>query len=71
MDDIYTYITRLPEGINEAVVPCEDGYTVYIDEALDRAARIEAYNHALRHIDAQDWRRVDIQEIEYSAHYWR
>ena len=71
MDDIYTYITRLPEGINEAVMPCEDGYTVYIAETLDRAARIEAYNHALRHIDAQDWRRVDIQDIEYSAHYWR
>ena len=69
MDDVYTYITRLPKGIREAVMPCNDGYTVYIDETLDHAARIDAYNHALRHINEQDWRRVNVQDIEARAHF--
>ena len=71
MDNIYTYITRLPMGIHEAVMPCYDGYTVYIDETLDHSARIDAYNHALRHINAQDWQRVNVQDIEACAHFRR
>ena len=32
---IYTYYVPLPEGVNEAVMSCIDGYTIYIDETLD------------------------------------
>lgn len=65
---IYTYIVTLPPGINECVVPCLDGYTVYLSDRLDRAGRLRAYKHALRHIHREDWNRTNVQSIEEQAH---
>lgn len=61
---IFTYIVRLPEGIHEAVMPCADGFTVYIDDTLDESGRMHALAHALKHIKREDWNRSDVQEIE-------
>lgn len=68
MDDIFLYFVKLPEGIEEVVMPCIDGYTVYIDPTLSYHQQIEAYNHALRHIKNHDWEKHDVQKIEYEAH---
>lgn len=68
MDNIYTYFVRLPEGINEVVMPCLDGYTVYIDSSLSDERKIKAYNHALLHIVNRDFEKADVQEIEATAH---
>lgn len=68
-DNIYTYITTLPSGINEMVAPCYDGYTIYIDARLDADSRMTAYNHAIFHIVNTDFQRTDVQNIEYVAHY--
>ena len=65
---IYTYIVTLPAGINECVVPCLDGHTVYLSDRLDHAGRIRAYKHALKHINGNDWNKTDVQEIEKTAH---
>ena len=68
MVDIYTYIVPLPDGINEAVMACAGGYTVYIDDRLSPEGRIRAYNHAIRHIQEGDFEQEDVQEIEAKAH---
>ena len=68
MVNIYTYVVQLPVGVNEAVLSCADGYTVYIDDSLTDAERVEAYNHAIRHIYDQDFEKMDVQEIETNTH---
>lgn len=68
-NDIYVYIKDMPSKVHEAVVPCISGYTVYINSRLSRAGQEEAYNHALRHIESNDfWSEEDIQTIEARAH---
>lgn len=64
MVNIYTYYVDFPPGVREAVLPCADGYTVYIDEKLDRRHRIDAFVHALKHISRHDWEKDDVEEIE-------
>lgn len=68
MDDVFTYLVDLPATINEAVIPCLDGYTVYINRNLDSDARIKAYAHAMYHIKNNDFERSNVQKIESKAH---
>ena len=68
MDDIYTYLIPLPDGINEVVLPCFGGYTVYIDSRLSQEKQIRSYQHALGHIVNQDFEKTDVQKIEKDAH---
>lgn len=68
MDEIYIYITELPDKMNEAVLPCCDGYTIYINEKLDAVRRQEAYEHAMHHIRNNDFEKENVQEIERDAH---
>ena len=65
---IFTYFVHLPDGIHEAVLPCADGFTIYIDDTLDEAGRADALVHALRHIDREDWNKSDVQQIEEDCH---
>lgn len=65
---IYTYFVQLPDGINEAVLSCMDGYTIYIDESLDREQKVKAFVHAMKHIANNDFEKDDVQEIESDAH---
>lgn len=69
MDNIYIYFADLPPHINEIVTPCIDGYTVYIDENLSQGEKINAYSHALAHIEAGDFEKESgVQEIEFDRH---
>lgn len=68
MDDVFVYLTALPDGINELVLPCADGYTVYLDDGLDQAGRIDKYEHAIEHIRENDFSKSNVQEIECDAH---
>ena len=65
---IFTYIIDLPDGINEAVMSCAEGYTIYIDESLDATGRKKAFLHAMKHIDKNDFFRSDVQRIESESH---
>ena len=65
---IFTYVVQLPDGINEAVMACAEGYTIYIDEDLDEAGRKRAFQHAMIHIGRSDFYRGDVQRIEAEAH---
>lgn len=64
MPEIYHYIAPLPEGINESIMPCYDGYTIYTADRLTKEQRKRAYLHALKHIYKEDWDKVSVQEIE-------
>lgn len=69
MVEVYTYLAPLPDGVNEAVTPCADGcFTIYINDKLTWEQRLLAYGHALHHIEAGDFDRADVQEIETRAH---
>ena len=64
MVDVYTYLVKLPDQIEEMVVPCIDGYTVYIDANLTAERRVSAFRHALRHILQGDHEKADVGQIE-------
>lgn len=66
--DIYMYKTPLPPGVNEMVTPCDGGYTVYIDSRLSHEKMLEAYKHAVEHIENDDFDKICVQEIEDEAH---
>ena len=67
MDDVFTYIVDLP--VDEMVVPCADGYTVYISGRLSQEEQKQAYLHAIRHINNGDFDKVyDVQKVELIAH---
>ncbi len=68
MDDIYVYIVDLPDQVNEMVTPCLDGYTIYLNAKLSHQERVDAYLHALRHVENNDWEKDDVQKIEKDAH---
>ena len=66
MDDIFVYFIDLPGTINEMVVPCFDGFTVYIDKRLTKEQQLDAYRHSLRHIKSGDFapqKNVGLAEI--------
>lgn len=53
----------------EMVVPNEDGsYTILINSRLTYDSQLKAYEHAMRHINNNDFEKTDVQPIEYSAH---
>lgn len=64
MVDVFTYLVELPDQIEEMVVPCLDGYTVYIDQNLTAERRVSAFRHALRHILQGDHEKADVGQIE-------
>jgi len=67
--DIFVYLYPLPEGSREIVLPCADGaFTVYINDKLDQAGRLDAYRHAVWHIENEDWQKLSVQWIEHTAH---
>ena len=67
MVDYYVYLVPLPDGFNEAILPCADGFTIYINDKLDQAHRVEALSHAIKHINREDFGKDDFQQIEDDA----
>ena len=67
-NEYHIYYVQLPDGFNEAVMPCDDGYTVYIDPRQSEDGMIRSYEHAMRHIKRYDFQKTNVQEIEFEAH---
>ena len=67
MMDLFIYFVALPQGINEMVMPCIDGYTIYIDQDLDELGRLKAFWHAVKHIRREDF-HGDAGKVEMEAH---
>lgn len=68
VDDIYVYLVDLPGNTREAVLPCDGGYTVYIDKKLPDHKVREAFDHAVGHVIHGDWQKDSVQKIEEAAH---
>lgn len=69
MDNVFVYIVDLPPNVDEMVVPCCEGYTVYIDVKLSHAEKVEAYYHALEHIKYDDFNcGLCVSDIETERH---
>lgn len=73
LDDVFVYLNEdMPEGAREMVCPNPDGtYTVLINGSLRKEDQVRAFWHAIRHIDRNDFERVEIygvQAIEAGAH---
>ena len=68
MDDIFVYIVDMPTTAHEMIMPCPGGYTIYLNARLSHQDRVEAYLHALKHVENNDWEKDDVQQIEYEAH---
>lgn len=71
MFDVYTYLVDLPTTIAEMVTPSDDSFTIYLNSKLSYQRRVEAYLHALRHIENGDFDYDNIKtvaEMERIAH---
>ena len=70
MYDYYVYRIELPNGIHEMVVPNsdDDGFTIYIDSRLPDDKAQAALQHALGHINNNDFSKMCVQKIEHTAH---
>ena len=71
MTDVYVYLVDKPCDVEEAVLPCFGGYTVYLNARLSYSDRVKAYLHAIGHIENNDFEKDDVQQIEMEAHYER
>ena len=67
MDDVFVYIIDINGKTNEMITPCADGYTVYIDDKLSPQGKLDAYLHAVKHLDdfGSD---ASADELEQKAH---
>ncbi len=65
-----TTVYRVPLEVNEAILGNseDDGYTIYIDEDLTDEEARKAFDHALGHVERQDFEKADVQQIEAEAH---
>lgn len=71
-NDIYIYFTELPKGIDECVISCCGGYTIWIDRRLSDKRKRDALDHAMHHIKNGDLDyncERSVQQIEFEAHY--
>lgn len=54
---------------NELVTENEDGsYTILINARLSYEGQLRAYEHGMKHINNDDFRKEDVQKIEAVAH---
>lgn len=68
MGDLHIYRVKLPYGINEMIMPDDDGYTIYIDSELDENDAKKSLCHALNHIKFNDFEKNIVNEIEFENH---
>lgn len=73
LDDIFVHLNGdMPSGAREAVCSNPDGtYTVLINGDLTKEEQTAAFWHAVRHIQHNDFERVEtygVQAIEAEAH---
>lgn len=67
--DVNVILLDFPNNQKEMVIANEDGsYTILINAKLSYEAQLRAYNHALKHINEDDFGRSDVQAIEARAH---
>lgn len=73
MDDLFIYLVRMPDDLPEAVLPCDGGYTIYLDDRLTQEGLIKEYHHALEHIKNGDFwdETLTVSQKEFRAHGYK
>lgn len=67
--DVNVFLVDLPIGVNESVVPNEDGtYTIFLNARLSIESQALGYDHAIKHIEENDFQKDDADMIEMQAH---
>lgn len=67
--DVYVYAVPLPGRVRETVTCNEDGsYTVFVKESLSPQEQAKAVAHARMHIEACDFEKLNVQEVEQYTH---
>ena len=66
----YIYLKEMPGYCHELVSQNKDGsYTIVINNCLCREQQLEAYYHAMRHIEGEHFDIAgNVQELETNAH---
>ena len=69
IEDIQIIIMNL-NSVKEAVTKNDDGtYTIFINDNLNPQAKYDAYQHAIGHIQNDDFSRDDfVDRIEFENH---
>ncbi|MDE6015075.1 MAG: hypothetical protein K2H41_05180 [Acetatifactor sp.] len=57
--------TMIPEHL---IKNADDSYTIFLNSRLSRETQLKSYYHALKHIEREDFHRIDVQKIEADAH---
>lgn len=69
-NDIFVRYLDMDVCVSEQVIQNPDGsYSIFINSRLSWERQQEAYEHALKHIQINDFEKEDIQKIEYDAHF--
>ena len=67
--DINTQLIDMDVLVSEQISKNSDGsYTIFINARLSHERQIEAYAHALRHIQENDLAKENADQIEVEAH---
>lgn len=67
--DVNIVLLDIDYRTKEVVTENEDGtYTVVINARLSEDGKLQAYKHAMHHINNHDFARSNVQTIEHSAH---
>ena len=72
MTEVYVYVRPLPGYCHEMVAKNDDGsHTIIINSDLSEQGKLEAYQHARKHIEMHHFDYVDlnVDYIERQAHY--
>ena len=57
-----------PMVAEQVVKNHDDSFTIFLNARLNYERRLEAYQHAIRHIENDDFYKTDVQRIEAEAH---
>lgn len=70
MEEIYTRLIDLPTTIRGYTVRDKEGdYNIYLNTRISQEARLETYEHELKHIEQGDFQRCTKADlIEIFAH---
>ena len=67
--DVNTQVINMDVLIPEQIVKNkDDSYTIFLNARLSRERQLEAYWHAMRHIESGDFDKDDADQAELSAH---
>lgn len=63
-DDVFIRLVKLPSKCHAMVVKGDDGYNIYVNDALNYEMQQKACEHEMDHIDCDDFGK-SVNECEF------